>query len=759
MSDDFTTVGRRLPRIGGRGKVTGEVRYVADLHLPGMLAAKLLRSPHAHADVVRVDAAAARQLQGVRAVLTPADVPDVLLQDEEIADARALAGKARFAGDEVVAVAADTLALAEQALELVEVEYAPLPALLTVAAALEEGAPLIPPPEVSATNSLVHPARTTRRDWGDVDRGFAEATRVYDESFSFGCVQHVPLEPKAFVARWRDGMLDVWATLQRPFIARHIVADALGLPESSVRIRVPYLGGAFGSKSESTRFVTIVALLARLAGRPVKLVLTREEDMLARTRPAHDVRLRIGVQDDGSFAAVHYSLAIRSGGYNLCHSTSAGPNVRTLFRSPSCRYEAESVYTNHPPAGQMRGVLDTFASFAVATTADRIAQDLGYPDPFAFYHAHHVRPGDDCGTVVDADGVTCSSCGLDECLDRAREASGWDGLWKGWDTPVRVDDGRRVGIGVSGFVHDSGLPWVVTGAVLSLNMDGTAQFLTPVTDLGNATVTTQTQVVAEASGITFADIRPVFADTAVTPVDPVGQVGSGSAHVRSLAAKQAGEDARRQILERASAHLGVPAGELDLADSVIVEKARPDRTPLTLKALMAETGHGMRSVVGSATAVCPHFPEKAFNWGAHVALVEVDTDTGDIRVLRYVAAHDVGRALNPAVVESQIQGGVVQGLGVALTEELAFADDGTPRNLNLWDYKILTAADVGDVVPLIVETGDHLSAYGAKGFGEAPLVGTPGCIANAVRNAIGVAFTELPITPEKVLKALGKLPA
>ena len=757
MSDDLTTVGKNLERIGGRGKVTGEVRYVADLRLPGMLVAKLLRSPHAHAQVTRLETGAARRLEGVRAVLTPDDVPAVLLQEEDIADGYALAGKARFAGDEVAAVAADTLSLAEQALELIDVEYDVLPVLMTTEAALAEGAPLIPPPEVSATNSLAHPARTMRRDWGDVERGFAEAGRVVEESFSFGAVQHLPLEPKAFVARWHDGRLDLWATLQRPFVARQIVAGALGLPESSVRIRVPYLGGAFGSKSDSTRYLTIVALLSRMSGRPVKLVLTRDEDMLARNRPGHYATLRLGVRDDGSFSAVQYSLAIRSGGYNACHSTSAGPSIRTLFRSSSCRYEAESVYTNHPPGGQMRGVLDTFGSFAAVTTVDRLAEELGYPDPFAFYRAHHVRPGDDCGTVVDADGVTCSSCGLDECLDAVREASGWDGLWNGWDTPVSVDGSKRVGIGVSGIVHDSGLPWVVTGATLTLNTDGTAQFLTPVTDLGNATVTTQTQVVAEASGIAFADIRPVFADTAVTPVDPVGQVGSGTAHVRSLASRAAGEDARRQILERASAHLGLPAAELDIAGSVIVERSRPERT-LTLRALMAETGHGMEAVIGSATAVCPHFPEKAFNWGAHVALVEVDTATGDVRVLRYVAAHDVGRALNPTVVESQIQGGVVQGIGVTLTEELAFADDGRPRNLNLWDYKVLTAADAPDVVPLIVETGDHLSAYGAKGFGEAPLVGVPGCIANAVRNAIGVRFTELPITAAKVLRALGTLP-
>ena len=758
MSSSFTAVGRRLERRGSLGKVTGEVRYTGDLHLPGMLAVKILRSPHAHARVVRVDAERARALDGVRAVLTPFDVPDVLLQDEEIADAHVLSAKARFAGDEIVAVAADTVALAERALELIEVEYEVLPALLTVDDALREGAPLIPPPEVSPGNSLEHPARTMRREWGDVEQGFAAADRVYEQTFSFGCVQHLPLEPKAYVASWQDGGLDLWATLQRPFIARHIVAGALGIPEADVRVRVPYLGGAFGSKSESTRFLMIVALLARMADRPVKLVLTREEDMLARNRPGHDTTLRLGVRDDGSLTAIEYRLSIRSGGYNWCHSTSAGPNIRTLLRSPACRYEGLSVYTNHPPSGQMRGVLDTFASFAVCTTAGRIAEDLGYPDLFAYFREHHVRPGDDCGTVVDADGVTCSSCGLDECLDVARAESGWDDLWKGWSTPVRVDGSRRVGVGMSAFVHDSGLPWAVTGAVLTLNMDGTAQFLTPVTDLGNATVTTQTQVVAEASGVAYSDIRTVFADTAVTPVDPVGQVGSGTAHIRSLASKMAGEDAKRQVLERAAAHLGLPADELDLAESVVFEKAHPARK-LALRDLMAETGHGMVPIVGSATTVCPHFPEKAFNWGVHVALVEVDTDTGDVRVLRYVAAHDVGRALNPAVVEAQIQGGVVQGIGVTLTEELAFDDAGRARNLNLGDYKVLTAADVADVVPLIVESDDHLSAYGAKGFGEAPLVGVPGAIGGAVHNAVGVRFAELPITAEKVLRALGKLPA
>jgi len=539
----------------------------------------------------------------------------------------------------------------------------------------------------------------------------------------------MPLEPKAFIAEWDKGKLTVYMTTQRPFTAQHNTAKVLGLPDAMVRIIAPIIGGGFGSKAESVRYVCITALLARIAGKPVKLALTKEEDMLARTRPANEIQLKLGITKDHTFSAIQCKLTTLSGGYSWCHSTTGGPNLRALYRCSNCRFEGYSVYTNHPPSGQMRGVLDTFTAWGMSTMADRIAEHLSYTSPIDFIKKNHIQTGDVCDTIIDAPGVTCSSCGLDECIDKAAQEIGWAEKWKGWKTPVKIDGSKKIGIGMAAFSHDTGLPWMVTGAILKVNMDGTANFLTPVTELGNATITTQAQVVAEASGIPFENIYVTYADTEVTPVDPAGQIASSTAHVRSISSKLAGEDAKRQILERASSTLSAPPEALDIINGRIFVKSDPDKS-IDLKSLMEQTEHGLIPVVGRGVSECPHFPQKAYSFGAHYAIVEVDTQTGIVKVLKYVAAHDVGRALNPLVCETQIQGGVVMGLSVTLNEQLIFNNNGKPLNLNLTDYKIFTSLDSPNVIPIIIESNDPISAYGAKGFAEAPLMGVPGCISN-----------------------------
>jgi xanthine dehydrogenase molybdenum-binding subunit len=684
--------------------------------------------------------------------LTYKDVPQTLFGEDGVEDSTILPDRVRFVGDEVVAVAAITEEIAERALELIDVEYEQLSVSLTLEDALKPEAPLIPPAEVSESNLLRGMLRTVTLDWGNIDDGFKEADQIFEDECSMGFMQHAPLEPRACLASWDQGKLTVWISTQKPFMVRQLAAKVLNLPETMLRIIVPYVGGGFGGKAESTRHVAITALLAKKTCKPVRLVLTREEEMISRTRPHFNIQGKVGVKKDGTFTALSGGIETYSGGYNWCITLGIASPLNNMFRCPNRQLNARSVYTNHPPGGQLRGVTNTPMTFAIVQLADQVAEELGFDNPIEFIRKNHKQAGEEFSTFTSK--VICSSCGIDECLEKGAKAIGWTENWKGWKTPVQIRGQKRVGIGVGTQIHDTGGGLNVTGAVLQVNMDGTANFFTPVTEIGNGASTTQTQVVSEASGIPIEDIYTIFADTDVTPLDPMGQVGSSTAHVRSIAAKLAGEDARQQMIDGAAGLLNVTSDDLDIKEGVIFVKTDPQKS-IMVKDLMEKVEFGiMPPVIGKGRARCPSQPQKAFNFGAHFALVEVDTESGEIKVLKYVAAHDVGKALNTSVVESQIFGGVVMGLSSSLNEDLAFDKDGNPLNLNYTDYKIFTQADCPEIIPVIVEPYDPISAYGAKGFAEAPLIAVPGCISNAIYNAIGIRFKEMPITPEKVLKAL-----
>jgi xanthine dehydrogenase molybdenum-binding subunit len=755
MAEGLKIVGKRVPRIDAYKKVTGKAKYTGDLWQYGMLYCKVLRSPYAHARILRIDTSKADKLTGVKAVLTYKDVPHILFGEDGADDAYVLTDKARFFGDEVAAVAAETEEIAEKALELIGVEYEELPIALTPDEALKPEAALIPPPEVSKSNLLENPVRTTSRDWGNVDEGFKEAEHIFEKEASVPIVQHMPVEPKAWLAKWDEDKLTVWASTQRPFAIRTTVCRVLKMPETKVRIISPYVGGGFGSKNDHARCVLICALLAQKTGRPVRLIMTKEEDMLSRTRPAVDFQIKIGVKKDGTLTAMNEKMTIYGGAYNYCLSSGCSTTApRALFRCPNYRFDVYSVYTNHPSTGQMRGVLNTVTSFMLLQMIEQIAEKLGFKNPMELIKKIHVRAGDECDTIMDVRGTRLSSTGLDQCIEQGAKAIGWGEQWRGWNAPVKINGTKRIGLGMTVLVHDSALPWMVSGAVLKVNADGTANFFTPVTEIGGGEITTQTQVVSEASGIPMENIEVTFADTDLTPLDPMGQVCSSTAHIRSMASKRAGEDARRQLLEQGALQLGVKSEELEIEQGKIYVKA-DSSNHITIKELMEHTEFGcIQPIVGRGVAIVEHYPQRAFSYGAHFALVEVDTETGEVKVIKYVAAHDVGKALNPAVCEAQIHGGVVHGLGQTFTEGLVYDQSGKPRNLNYTDYKILTAADCPEIIPIIVETDDPLGAWGAKGFGEAPVVGTPACIANAIYNAIGQRFSSLPITPEKVLEAL-----
>lgn len=752
MAEELRVVGKSVPRLDAYEKATGAAKFTGDMWLYGILHGKILRSPHAHARIVSIDASKAEKLEGVEAILTHKDVPRVLIGESGLEDAYVLPDKVRFVGEEVLAVAAESEEIAEQALELIDVEYEELRIVLTPEEALSPGAPLIPPPEVSKTNLSEASSKTLVLERGDVKKGFSEADLIVEDSYYTSFVQHLPIEPRACLAEWNDGKLLVWVSTQQPFAYRKTIARVLGIPQTRVRVIAPYLGGSFGSKYEG-RYAILAAIMARKTGRPVMFRFTREEEMLSKMRQAADIQVKMGVRKDGTFTAIFGKLTTASGGYTWSHNTMGSIPIHGLFRTPNARYEAFGIYTNHPYTGECRGVANAIMAFGAAQSIDQVAEGLGL-DPVEFIRGTHIRTGDECKVSHrQRNGVVLSSCGLDECLEKGAEAVGWRQKWKGYGTPAEAKGHKRVGMGMAAMTHSSSIPTAASGSVVKINSDGTVDLLVPVTEMGTGNKTTQAQVLAEALGIPIETIQVINADTEVTPQCPYGQISSTSAHTEALATKLAGEDAKRQLLEQAAIELNMKAEALEIKDGIIYAKDSPEVTISVLK-LMAKVGAGVTPVVGRGVVTCPNWPAKASSFGAVFAEVEVDTETGEVRVLKCVAAHDVGRAINPAIVQGQIIGGVVMGISWALSEELRFDDRGRPLNFSLTDYKIFTSADCPVIIPIIVESDDPLGPYGAKGFGEAPIVAVPGCIANAIYNAIGIRFKELPITPEKVLKAL-----
>lgn len=751
MAEELRVVGKNITRLDAYEKATGAAKFTGDMWLYGMLYGKILRSPYAHARIVSIDTSKAEKLEGVKAILTHKDVPRVLIGESGVEDAYVLPHKVRFVGDEVLAVAAESEEIAEQALELIDVEYEELSIVLAPEEALRPGAPLIPPPEVSATNLLEVDSRTLISERGDVEKGFSEADLIVEDNYHTSFVQHMPIEPRACLAKWDGEKLLVWVSTQQPFAYRQTIARVLGIPQTRVKLVSPYLGGSFGSKYEG-RYAILAAIMAEKTGRPVMFRFTKEEDMLSKMRQAADIQVRIGVKNDGIFSAIFGKLTTDSGGYIWSRNTTAATPVRALFRTPHARYEALAVYTNHPYTGEMRGVTNAIITFGLAQSIDRIAEELGL-DPVDYIKRTHIQPGDECKATGEREGTVLSSCGLDECLERGAEAIGWREKWKGYRTPVEVRGHKRIGIGMTAITHTSSTAAAASGSVVKINSDGTVDLLVPVTEMGTGCMTTQAQVLAEALGIPFEIVHVVNADTEVTPLCPYGQIASTAAHTEALATKLAGDDARQQLLEQAAIALDVKPEALEIEDGVIYVKDNPN-IAISIRQLAAKVGAGIAPVVGRGVVTCPNWPAKARSFGAGFAEVEVDTETGEVRVLKYVAAHDVGRAINPAIVQGQIIGGVIMGISWGLSEELRFDNQGKPLNFSLTDYKIFTSADCPEIIPIIVESDDPLGPYGAKGFGEAPIVGVPGCIANAIYNAIGIRFKELPITPEKVLKAL-----
>jgi len=761
------SVGQSPARLDAREKVTGRTVYAVDLKLAGMLQAKVLRSPYPHARILRVDVSKAKRLPGLAAVTTGEDYPGkvgITVEDQNFL-AR---DKVRFVGDAVAAVAAVDLDTAEEALSLIEVEYEPLPALFDPVEAMKNkevlihenlaqyaAAPGIFP--VAGTNLCNH----FKLRKGDVERGFRESDLVLEDTYTSQMVQHAHLEPHAAVAQVDpSGRILIWTNTQTPYFNRKAIARALSLPLNRVRIMVTPLGGGFGGKSYLKAEPICVALALKTKGRPVKLVYTREEEFgVAPVRHPTVVRCKTGMKKDGTWVAQETELIFDTGAYadigpRVCRN--AGFSATGPYKVPNVRIDSYCVYTNHPIGGAFRGFGIPQMTWAVESHLDRMAENLGL-DPLDLRLKNAVEEGS-----LTATGQVLHSVGLKETLRQAAEKIGWG-----------IPSGSNRGKGIA-CMHKSTVTPSSSAAFVKFNEDASATVLCSAVEMGQGASTALAQIAAEELGIPVERISVVCPDTEVTPYD-MASVSSRSTFFVGNAVRRAAADARDQLFQIAAEILeanpkdlviqggkvmvrGAPEKALPITDLPLGEafyvgvkgsraKGRPvlgrgaftveDATPLD-----RETGQGKN-------------PSAFWMYATQAAEVEVDPRSGRVRVLRISSAHDVGKSIHPVSIEGQIEGALVMGVGTALYEEMEL-ERGKVKNASFTDYKLPSALDTPEMIPIIVEEPHNQGPFGAKGLGEPALAPTAAAIANAIYAAVGVRIKDLPITPEKILEGLEK---
>jgi len=727
-----------MPRIDGVEKVTGYEQFTADVDIRGVLVGKILRSPHPHARLLTIDATRAARMPGVRAVLAGRDLPEgqrrLFAQD-----------RVRYAGEPVAAVAADDADLAEDALRAVAVEYEPLPWVIDPLEAMRPGAPLIHEErdtsvELEDGTRFVNVCSHGLSSVGDVDEGFAGAEHVFEDTYSVQRVHQAYLETHTSIATLDpSGRIIVWTAAQGQFDVRSGLAAFLGIPMTRIRVIGPALGGGFGGKA-GVFLEPYCVLLAQKAGRPVRIALDRWEELVAlKPAPSAVIALKTGVTREGDLVA-REARVISDTGAHPGSGTGGAPWVRGPYKIPNLRIETFSVFTNKSSPGAYRAPGAPQPTFASECQMDRIARELGV-DPLDLRLRNLVSTGD-----PSASGEPLPTIGFRETLETAATRAGWRGRREllGRKTASHIRRGWGLACGEwTNFAYGS-------SAHVTVNEDGTVKLFTGVTDISGVN-TSFAQIVAEELCVSPERVRVVSGDTDQASYAPQSS-GSKTTYSMGNAVRIAAENARRELLIRAAEILGADSEELALGDGRIWVGDEADRA-----VTFAELGTASLSEHGpilgeGALARLRRYP--AFT--ADVAEVEVDTETGAVRVVRMVAAQDVGRAINPLSVEGQIEGGTVQGIGWALTEEMVY-EEGRLGSPTLADYRAPTARDVPNIESAIVEVPVPDGPYGAKGVGEPPIVPVGPAVANAICDALGVRVHDLPITPEKIVRALKEL--
>jgi putative selenate reductase molybdopterin-binding subunit len=765
----YRNVGHNQRKLDGVGLVTGWARYVDDIELKGMLCGKILRSPHAHARIVEIDVQQALSLPGVQAVLTHRDVPRIQYTtagqgapEPSPKDTFVLDDKVRFVGDGVAAVAAETPRIAEEALKKIKVEWEVLPAVLDMERAMDPQAPRIH--EIPSANGISIPERNIAAQVevtdGDPERGFGEADLVVENCYRMGYVQACTMEPHICITYLDEaGRLVVRTSTQVPFHARRIVSILVGLPIGKIRVIKPRIGGGFGSKQE-VLLEPICALLTLKTGRPVRIGLTREEVFSSsRTRHPQITRVKIGVTEDGIITANEMEVLANTGAYGahaLTVQCNTGSKSLPLYRTRqhkkginNVRFKATAVYTNLPVGGACRGYGAPQGLFALDTAMDEVAHKLGM-DPIEFRLKNLVREGD-APALLEKLGEGRSgykqvlrSCGLKECLLQGKAEIGWD------EKQARRDEGEvKRGVGVAVLQQGSGIPGVDMGSVtIKLNEDGSFNLLAGATDLGTGSDTVLAQIAAEVLGTTSDNFSVLSSDTDLTPFDS-GAYASSTTYITGMAAHKAAEKVRRIILDRAARMLSEKREHLVLEDGQV--KGRKKSISLGEVCADAMYEHDQEQIMATASHMSFDCPPP---FAAHFAEVAVDTETGQVKVLKYVAAVDCGTAINPALAEGQTLGGIGFGLGYALTEEYHFDQRGRLLNPRFLDYKLFSAVDMPEVKVILVPTYEPTGPFGAKSVSEIPTNGPAPAIGNAIFHAVGVRLRSVPFTPERVLQAL-----
>lgn len=755
MGKDLDVVGNRIPMLDAAAKVKGAAQFTDDLILPGMLYGKILRSPLAHARILHIDTSKAEKLSGVKGVITGQDIPDrkygiVPKAKDEYALAKE---KVRFVGDDVAAVCAIDPEIAEGALELIDVEYEELPAVFDPMEAIKEGAPLVHddvPRNVSAS---------IKKEFGDVAKGFKESDYIFEDAFYSQAVNHAPLEPHAALAQYEPlkGELVLWSSTQIPFFLRRNLSTTLLIPESRVRVIKSKVGGGFGQKIDMYSKDFCACWFSMRLGRPVKFIYDREEVFVA-TRQRHPVHLRVktGVKKDGAIVAQEFWAHADGGAYN-----STAPLMITLlgfflmipYRVPNLLYEGYHVYTNKPVGGAMRGHGVPQARFAVERQLDMVAERIGM-DPAEIRITNSIHAGEPHPAKF-----IINTCGFSDTVRKAAEAIGWN------EKRGKLPFGRGVGIAGGAFPSGvSNMSHISSGAVVQLGRDGAINVLTGAADIGQGAETVIAQIVAEELGVPIDDIRVTAADTGITPLDP-GTFGSGVTVRAGNAAKIAALSVKKKVFEFVAGKLEVKPEELVAKNRKIYVEGSPDEGIALSDALKAYQYADLpMPIVGRGSWMAPATEpttllkengnfSPSYSFMTQAAEVEVDPITGKIRVLKMVTAHDCGRAINPMLVEGQLEGSIVGGMGQALYEEVA-VEKGQVMNPSFLDYGMPTTMEMPEIETIEVETEDPLGPFGAKESGEGTQVAPAPAIANAIYDAIGIDFNELPVTPEKVLKAL-----
>lgn len=752
----FSVIGKPLPKIDAMAKCAGETLYADDLFFSRMIYAKLLRSPHPHARLRSISTERAAGLDGVYAVITGKDLPEKFGIMPSTQDEEALAvEKVRYVGDPVAAVAASSETLAEKALELIDVDYEVLKPVLSIEEALTEV-----DNRIHSWNRYANVQKAVSLEFGDMEKGFEGADHIYEDTFFFQGNTHLPMEQYCTIAfNGPDGKLTVWSSTQTPHYLHRTLSKVLGLPMSRIRVVATPVGGGFGGKSDPFSHELSVAKLSMTTGRPVKITLTREESFYVH-RGRHPVKMWIktGVKNDGTLQAMHFRSFLDGGGYSsygLASVYYTGALQTVTYKLPAYKFEGARVFTNKPPCGPKRGHGTPQPRFAVEVQLDEIAEKLGI-DPIDLRLKQLVEPNSE--TV---NGLRISTTGLRECIEKVAAKAEWKKKFR------QLPFGRGIGFAASAYISGAGLPiyWnemPQSGVQIKLDRGGGITIFCGSTDIGQGSDSILAFAVAEEFGVDPADVRVVTGDTDLTPVD-LGSYSSRVTVMTGNATIQACGKLKEMLYQVAGEVLEVPSDDLEMAEGQVRSISYPARGISFVECVQkAEAKFGTLGATGSYSP--PKHPANykgsgvgpttAYSFSTSIVELACDGETGDIKIDKVWIAHDCGRVFNPLLVEGQTEGSVYMALGEVLMEEQVFRKSGLHKIPSMLEYKSPTTLETPEIETILVETNDPEGPYGAKEAGQGPLLPVIPAVANAVYDAVGVRIHEIPITGDKILRAL-----